>query len=539
MRQILFLFFAVITGFSSFSQVISVNTSTYTVPQLVQDVLFASPSGGSSSCVGAITNITWSTGTNFGSSNGIGYFTNTNPSFPLSSGVILSTGSATAAPGPNTSTQSNGSNAWPGDQDLTDYMSGLGLIDPSVDDYHNATILEFDFVPLTNQMSFDFLFASEEYGTFQCSYSDAFAFFLTNVTTGSAPVNLAVVPSTTIPISVTTIRDDSELPTCGASNFAYFGSNNEGANANTAAINFNGQTTIMTATSAVIPNNTYHIKLVISDLNDNSWDSAVFLGGGSFNIGTPDIAGTGPEFGGLDDFSGVNAICRSKTIVAQAGSVQIPGATYAWTLNGNPVGANSYTYTITQAGTYGVTITYPGGCQKTDTMVVDYLPSPNLGTPNDLTVCNPPFNLTDNSPVILNGTANAIHYYHTLLEAQQFAITSISNPTNYNGTDGEVIYAAVEDDVTGCIITKQFVLHIDPNLCITTPVAGTPPDLYAYETTIGSGVATFNFNPQTPIIYGSNNPADYTVTYYLTLADANAGTNPIVNVGSFINTLNP
>jgi len=186
------------------------------VPQLVQNVLFGA-TGSAASCAGTISNITWSTGTNFGSTNGIGYFTNTNPSFPLTNGVILSTGSATAAPGPNSATQSNGTFTWTGDPQLFNYIQGLG-IDPGLTSYNNATILEFDFVPLSTTMSFDFLFGSEEYGTFQCDFSDAFAFFLTNVTAASAPVNLALVPGTTDPISVTTIRDDANNSTCTSSN---------------------------------------------------------------------------------------------------------------------------------------------------------------------------------------------------------------------------------------------------------------------------------------------------------------------------------
>ena len=106
MKRILFISIIILNGLVSFSQAITVNNTTYTVPQLVQDVLFASPSGGGSSCIGTITNITWSTGSDasdgssFGSSNGIGYFQNTNPSFPLTSGVILSTGDALSAPRP-------------------------------------------------------------------------------------------------------------------------------------------------------------------------------------------------------------------------------------------------------------------------------------------------------------------------------------------------------------------------------------------------------------------------------------------------------
>ena len=233
------------------AQAITVNTTTYTVPQLVQNVLFGSNSGGPSACVGAISNITWVTGSgasdgsSFGSSNGIGFFQNTNPNFPLTSGVILSTGNALNARGPNTTIQSNGT--WPGDIDLFNYIDGLG-IDPTLTDYNNATILEFDFTPLATTMSFDFLFASEEYGDYQCDYSDSFAFFLTNLTAGTPASNLALVPNTNTPISVVTIRDENYFTgigaNCGSSNETYFGNFNDSspAVAAAAATNFNGET---------------------------------------------------------------------------------------------------------------------------------------------------------------------------------------------------------------------------------------------------------------------------------------------------------
>ena len=58
MKRILFLVVTILIGLNSFSQAITVNNTTYTVPQLVQNVLFASTSGGSSACVGTISNIT-------------------------------------------------------------------------------------------------------------------------------------------------------------------------------------------------------------------------------------------------------------------------------------------------------------------------------------------------------------------------------------------------------------------------------------------------------------------------------------------------
>ena len=170
------LFFLLVFQFS-FSQVINVDVTTYNVPQLVREKLFNLPPGvTSNSCTGSISNITWSTGTNFGSENGIGYFTNSNVNFPLSAGVILSTGSAIEASGPNTSIQSNGD--WPGDTELFNYIDGLG-IDPGLIDYNNATLLEFDFVPYNNILEFNYFFASEEYPEFVGSaFNDVFGFFL-------------------------------------------------------------------------------------------------------------------------------------------------------------------------------------------------------------------------------------------------------------------------------------------------------------------------------------------------------------------------
>ena len=71
---ILFLF-----TFNCFSQAIIVDETTYSVPELVSKILV------NSKCLQA-TNITWSTGTNYGAGNGIGYFETTNPDFPIKKG---------------------------------------------------------------------------------------------------------------------------------------------------------------------------------------------------------------------------------------------------------------------------------------------------------------------------------------------------------------------------------------------------------------------------------------------------------------------
>ncbi|MFM2229553.1 MAG: putative adhesin, partial [Bacteroidota bacterium] len=460
-----------------FSQAINVDVTTYNVPQLVREKLFNLPPGvTSNSCTGSLSNITWSTGTNFGSENGIGYFTNSNANFPLSAGVILSTGRALSAAGPNTSIQSNGD--WPGDTELFNYIDGLG-IDPGLIDYNNATILEFDFVPLTTSMSFDFVFASEEYGTFQCSYSDAFAFFLTNTTAGTPTTNLALVPSTTTPISVTTIRNNVNNNSCNSQNPSYFGYYTNGNVTNAASLaaptNFNGNTIRMTASSAVVPNNTYHIKLVIADRNDDAYDSAVFLGAGSFNFPLQ----TGGF--GLDGYliADQTAICFGSTRPVYAEAIPTPGATYQWYFNGSPIpGSNNNTYVISQPGSYSVTINFPNGTtQSSCPFPVEYYPPMPVGNPNNLfqPSTNPVFNLDQNTSIVLNGLDPFdydISYHLTLADAQNIA-SPISNTTAYTAlSNGQTIYVvAMETSGNGCTSIQSFTLNLTSATCdtITNP----------------------------------------------------------------------
>ncbi|AWA29574.1 hypothetical protein HYN48_05430 [Flavobacterium magnum] len=256
---------------------ITVTTAQYTNEQLVSNVLINNP------CVD-ISNVSSSSGNNFGSVNGIGYFTNfeSNNFFPFTNGVVLSTGDAVHAGGHNLTTLSDGSTSWAGDFQLeTAVNMDVGS--------RNASVLEFDFTTPTAYMSFNFLFASEEYGTYQCNFSDSFAFLLTDLVTGTTK-NLAVLPDGSTPISVITIRDNAYNLQCSSVNPEFFDHlfSADLGNELFSAINFNGQTHVMTAASAIEPNHPYHIKLVIADRGDSQFDSAVFIQAGSFASGPPE-----------------------------------------------------------------------------------------------------------------------------------------------------------------------------------------------------------------------------------------------------------
>ena len=97
-----------------------------------------------------------------------------------------------------------------------------------------------------------------------------FAFLLKEASATSYQ-NLALVPGTTIPVRVNTVRGSGTI--CPAANQTYFDAFNTGTYPTT----YDGQTKILTAQAAVIPGTLYHIKLVNADEGNARFDSGIFL----------------------------------------------------------------------------------------------------------------------------------------------------------------------------------------------------------------------------------------------------------------------
>ncbi|HQX04709.1 MAG TPA: choice-of-anchor L domain-containing protein, partial [Flavobacterium sp.] len=431
------------------SQAITVNTTTYTVPELVSNVLVNSP------CL-TVNNINWSTGTNFGSSNGIGYFQNTNPNFPMQSGVILSTGNVMNSVGPNNSMLNDGLNTWPGDSDLENILANAGIAMTST----NATVLEFNFTAMSPYFDFDFLFASEEYGNFQCQFSDAFAFLLTNLNTG-VTTNLAVVPGTNTPISVVTVRDFLYNSACPSVNPQFFGSFNGGANSALSPTNFNGQTVVMNASAVLVPNTPYKIKLVVADRIDPQSDSAIFLSANSFNIGQ-NVLG--------DDLiiASNSALCSGESHIINS-NLSATQYSFVWKKDGVVlVGENGPTLTITEPGSYELTYTniaFP--CQVvSDIVQIEYNSVFNAPDPIDILKCDSgastyQFNLALNNPVVTAGISGGttVTYHATLAQATN---STSALPLLYTSAGNQTIYVRVQKNNTSCYSIKSFQLLVTP-----------------------------------------------------------------------------
>lgn len=188
---------------------------------------------------------------------------------PFDSGIVLTTGRANFIVGPNDSGNFSVENGAPGDAQLT-AIAGA--------DTHNASILQFQFIPAGNMISFQFVFGSEEYNEFVGSeFNDVFAFFLNGV-------NIALIPGTNTPIAINNVNNNQ--------NSQFFTDNENGA-VNTQLDGLVGVKMALFAVGNVNAGAVNTIRLAIADTSDEVLDSAVLIKGASFINQPPPDNGNG------------------------------------------------------------------------------------------------------------------------------------------------------------------------------------------------------------------------------------------------------
>lgn len=204
-----------------------------------------------------------------GSSSAIGTFNATNASIGIDEGIIMTTGTINQGNdgphGPNDAANAGVDNGETGYNQLTQLVGTQT---------YNAAILEFDFVPLSDTVRFNYVFASEEYPEFVGSqFNDVFAFFITGPGIPGGFQNMALIPGTTQPVAINNVN--------GGSNQAYYVDNGTGSNApynnDPYYVQYDGFTTPMEAVSKVECGETYHLIIAIADVGDGIYDSGIFL----------------------------------------------------------------------------------------------------------------------------------------------------------------------------------------------------------------------------------------------------------------------
>lgn len=493
---------------SAQSQNITVDSQTYSPQELIENILI------DSNCISNVT-VTNTVGGDFnGTDQSYGFFDATGTPFPFQSGIVLSTGRLTNVQGPNTSLSDDDAPNWTGDLDLEIALQESNTL--------NATIIEFDFTSIANQISFRYIFASEEYQEGDpntCQYSDLFGFLIRPVSQTDY-TNIALVPGTQTPVKVTTVHP--EIPNgCAAQNEAYFESFNDA----TAPINFNGQTTILTATANTIPNETYHVKLVIADEQNYRFDSAVFLEAGSFKL-TTDL--------GSDRLIATNtSACGNEPITLDA--FQLGLNSYKWFVDGvEQLTQISSTFDVTDSGTYSVEVTLGNGCISYGEIVIEYTPNPIVAN-TSLIACDAnqdgltSYNLFDASDAVTqnNSDLGIMAFYTSLMDAEM-QINAIQNPNSFNNTSPmQTVFAEVFDLNTGCFALAQIILELSTNTLNLQ-------DFITCDDATIDGFTSFNLYDIRSEIE-SLVPANYNITFYTSITDAFAETNSID--GTFNNTI--
>ena len=482
-------------------QIITID-DTFSAQQLIEDVLIDSP------CAN-VSNFSVSGWTFDNGNRSYGYFTDGGSNFPFENGVIISTGRAISAIGPNASLQSEGPAAWTGDNDLEAAINESSSI--------NATVLEFDFLPLANKVSFEYIFSSEQYlsnpNPNQCNFSDGFVFLLKEVDSQDQYENLAVVPGTSIPVKITTVRGSGT--TCPPANENFFDAFN-GTNHPT---NFNGQTKILEASANVTPGVLYHMKLVVADQGNQLYDSAIFLGGGSFKV----------EIDLGDDrlVANENPLCANDVLMLDATQVGNSNV-YQWFRNGVLLNnENNPTYEVETPGNYTVEVELENsGCVANGEIEIDYANGSPLNNAT-LTQCadengQAVFNLTtaQNSIIPAGTLFQNVSFYNSQNDAET-SQNVILNPLNFTSTSTELFVRVVNN--LGCFSVARLSLEASQNDIDVLNFQFCDSD------DVQDGLSIINLQTSIlPAFTDGLNP-DIEVFFYNTVADAYASTNPLAN----------
>lgn len=216
-----------------------------------------------------VSNLTVDCGT-----ESMGLFTNPDldNGLEIVDGILLSTGLAIDAIGPNDGTDTGMGSGITDDEDLAMTIVETGLND--------VCRIEFDAVPEFDHIIFSYVFGSEEYEEWVGSpFNDVFGFFISGPGiegefTNDAE-NYSKIPGTDLPVSVNNVNQDlnSEF-------YIFNGSGNSDTEpyySDPIYCRFDGLTVNLPGLIEVVPDETYHFKIVIADVSDSALNSGIFL----------------------------------------------------------------------------------------------------------------------------------------------------------------------------------------------------------------------------------------------------------------------
>jgi gliding motility-associated-like protein len=392
-------------------------------------------------------------------------------------------------------------------------------------------VLEFDFFPLDNTVTFQYVFGSEEYPEYvNAGYNDVFGFFITgpNPLGGNyTNTNVALIPSTTIPVAIDNVHSGSHP--------AYYVDNQ---NIGGTTIVLDGFTTVLTATTNLVPCQQYHIKIAIADAGDGVFDSAVFLQANSFSSDAIDLMvsytsgstaaencsqgiltatiGNPPASNYIVNYTVSGTATNADFTANIPTSITIPAGSTSASINLNPILDG-----LTE-GTEYVVFALPNPCGTGfvyDTLWVGDNSTMSVNAGADQVICS------GSQPVSLTATPNggapayAYNWSNGAGPTQTVSVSPGVGTTNYLITVTDACGQTATDQVSitvNSIPTSTFT--------VTSPICPNAPSTITYTgTNAGSATPTWNFAGATVLSGSGMGPyqitwatsGDYNVTLSL------------------------
>ncbi|MBE0643658.1 MAG: choice-of-anchor L domain-containing protein [Bacteroidetes bacterium] len=377
----------------------------------------------------------------------IGYFDGTKSNIGISSGVLLTTGWVGFAVGPNSKDDISFAALAAGDPDLAQIVNALTF---------DAAVLQFDFVPYQDSVTFEYVFGSDEYTEYVGSpFNDVFAFFISGPgITGKQ--NIALIPGTAIPVSINNVNH--------ILNTQYYVNNYLGT-----SVEYDGFTKVFKAVAHVTPCETYHLKLAITDVADPFLDSGVFLRSGSFDagdalsvIGLRDAPEGGCQSGLIEILRGGN-LEKSLTVTYEVRGSATNGTDY--TTIGNTVtflpGQDSYIIPINALADgiadngEWVTIYIDDLCKTglvRDSIRIFEAAPLQIDMPDDVVLCEG--DEVDLAAAILGGSGVLRYHWDDPAQSEQLSIRVSPSATR-------MYIFTVRDSLTGCEALDSVRVRVD------------------------------------------------------------------------------
>ena len=248
LKRLIIISILILPSLKSFAQPISVvdgATNPYTPENLITNVFMGQGV--------TVTDVQF-----FGNPIAVGYFDEALPTIGMERGLIMSTGRVASTnmglgvdnPGSNFASSNTESNF--SDADLQSLTNGQGI--------QNLCKYVISFIPTSDTIEFNFVWASEEYPEWACTpFNDVFGFFINgpgiNGPYENNAENIALIPGTTTPISIENIHPQKPGDVnCPPVNEEFFIDNNGSANHPV----YDGFTQVFTARAVVTPCEEYN-----------------------------------------------------------------------------------------------------------------------------------------------------------------------------------------------------------------------------------------------------------------------------------------